>query len=64
MCDLEPCVSAQLGVLFSRFRDNIYIIFMNVCPALFPKAREAVMVFLSCLCGIPIKWEPTSVCAT
>ena len=62
--DPEPPVSAQPGVLFSRFRDNIYIIFMNICPALFPKVREAVMVFLNCLYGIPLKWEPTSVCAT
>ena len=52
-------VSTTPGILFSRFRDNIYIIFMNIHPALFPRVRHAAKHFLDCLYGVPLKWEPT-----
>ena len=41
-------VSTSPGILFSRFRDNIYIIFMNIHPALFPRVQD-------CLYGVPLK---------
>ena len=52
-------ISTSPGILFSRFRDNIYIIFMNIHPALFPRVRHAAKHFLDCLYGVPLKWEPT-----
>ena len=42
--------------LFSRFRDNIYIIFMNITPALQPSGSKGDDDLLA----VPlIKWEPT-----
>ena len=55
----EPPVSSSPCVLLSRFRDNIYIVFMNVLQELLPVVRRGVMCFLQCLYGVPLKWEPT-----
>ena len=44
--------------MFSRFKDKIYIIFMNVLPPALVALRHAVMLFLQTLYGVPIKWEP------
>ena len=47
------------GALLSRFKDNIYIVFMNVLQELLPVVRRSVMCFPQCLYGVPLKWEPT-----
>jgi hypothetical protein len=62
--DPEPPASSSPGVLLSRFRDNIYIVFMNVLQPLLPIVRRAVMCFLQCLYGVPLKWEPTVACVS
>ena len=62
--DPELPASSSPGVLLSRFRDNIYIVLMNVLQPLLPLVRRAVMCFLQCLYGVPLKWEPTVACVS
>ena len=57
--DPEPPASSSPRVLLSRFRDNIYIVFMNILQPLLPTVRRAVMCFLQCLYRVPLKWEPS-----
>ena len=52
-CDPDPPMSANPSILFFRLRDNIYIVFMNLTPALLPQARTSVMCLLNCLYGVP-----------
>ena len=44
--------------LFSRYRDNIYLICVNMGPALLAHVRFVTSVFLRIVYGIPLKWEP------
>ena len=45
-------------VLFSRYRDNVYIAFVNVLEVLSDRVRDAVAVVLQQIYKIPLKWEP------
>ena len=45
-------------VLFSRYRDNVYIAFINVPPCMNSQVCSSVAVVLRCIYGIPLKWEP------
>ena len=49
-------------VLFSRYRDNIYIASINVPSHLREDVRTAVAAVLGAIYKIPLKWEPHGEC--
>ena len=57
----DPDIPMSMAILFLRFYNNIYIIFMNIHPSLFPRVCHAAKQFLHCLYRVPLKWEPTEV---
>ena len=54
-------VSTDLSLVFlSRYRDNIYICFMNLEGPFLQWTKEAVSLLLDATYGIGLKWEPSS----
>ena len=51
-------------VLFSRYRDNVYIAFVNVPECMHDCVRDSVAVVLRQIYGIPLKWEPQGTSVT
>ena len=51
-------------VLFSRYRDNVYIAFINIPEILSSQVRRLIAIVLQQIYKIPLKWEPHGVAVT
>ena len=49
---------ACMGVLLTRYKDNTYILFVNVPEHCLRVLRHCVFCLLRAIYGIPMKWEP------
>ena len=45
-------------VLFSRYRDNIYLVCANMSPDVLCHTKFVLSIMLRVVYGIPLKWEP------
>jgi hypothetical protein len=55
----------QPMIVIGRFRDNCYMLFLNMPPTMKPHAMRILEGFFLSLFGLPMKWEPqpTPTCA-
>ena len=60
LCSAEHVdgLSSEPMVLFGRYRDNIYLSYMNIASEHEPMVDKAISVLLGTLYGINLKWEP------
>ena len=47
----------QPMICFSRYRDNVYLVFINIDDQRLPFAEHLVASLTTRLCGISLKWE-------